>query len=67
MTLWAKYPTKKELKASVGRRLQYEETSIFGPEYKATGSFAVVGPDAYHNRKWFALVVMKDDIIQKVT
>jgi len=32
------YPSKKELKTCVGEYLKYEETSMFGPEYKATGS-----------------------------
>ena len=35
------YSSKKELKASVGKPLAYEETSMFGPEYKSTGSFVV--------------------------
>ena len=67
MTLAASgYKTKKELKAAVGKPLGYSETSMFGPEYKATGSFAVVGPSAYE-RKWFATVHMKDGKIAKVT
>lgn len=64
--LAANYPTKKELKASVGKSLRYEETSMFGPEYKENGSFAVVGPGAY-NRKWYATVVMVNGKISKVT
>ena len=35
------YKSKKELKAAIGSQLQYEETSMFGPEYKSTGSFVV--------------------------
>ena len=40
------YTSKKELKASIGETLSYEETSMFGPEYKSTGSF-VVAPVSY--------------------
>lgn len=67
MTLAASgYKTKKELKENVGKRLNYNETSMFEHEYKSTGSFAVVGPSAY-KRKWFATVVMKDNLIVKVS
>lgn len=62
----ASYPTKKALKAAVGTKLKYVETSAFGPEYKATGVFTVVGPDAYTSRKWFARVETRDDIIISV-
>jgi hypothetical protein len=64
--LVAPYKHKKDLKASVGKPLRYEETSMFGAEYKSTGTFAVVGSGAY-KRDWFATVTMKDDIIVKVT
>jgi hypothetical protein len=66
MTLAASgYKTKKDLKASVGKPLGYCETSFFGPEYKADGKFAVVGPSATE-RKWFAEVTMKEGLIAKV-
>jgi hypothetical protein len=61
----ASYKTKKELKAAIGKPLRYVETSIFGPEYKADGSFCVVGPSPYE-RKWFAEVEMKDGKIASV-
>lgn len=67
MTLAATgYKTKKDLKASIGKPLGYTETSMFGPEYKANGQFAVVGPSAYE-RKWFASVTMVDGKIAKVS
>ena len=67
MTLAAAgYKTKKDLKASVGKPLGYNETSMFGPEYKSTGSFAIVGPSAY-NHKWFATVTMVEGKIAKVS
>ena len=63
--LVARYPTKKALKAEVGNRLRYEETSMFGPEFKRDGTFPVVGPGAYE-RKWYAQVTMRDGFIDKV-
>lgn len=62
----ASYPTKKALKARIGHRLNYVETSMFGPEYRSDGTFTVVGPDAYTNRKWYATVTMKDNLIVSV-
>jgi len=62
----ANYPTKKELKANIGKPLDYEETSMFGPEYKENGKFCVVGPSPY-NRKWYAQVEMENGLIKKVT
>jgi len=34
------YQSKKDLKENVGQELKYTETSIFGEEFKTTGSFA---------------------------
>ena len=62
----ALYKTKKALKASVGQALRYEETSMFGLEYRATGSFDVVGPSPT-DRRWFATVTMRDGLITKVS
>lgn len=61
----ASYPTKKLLKASVGQRLKYVETSFFGPEYKETGTFCVVGPSP-ERRVWYATVTMRDGKIESV-
>ena len=66
MTMVARYKNKKDLKAAVGCPLRYEETSMFGPEYRADGSFSVVGPSAYQ-RKWFARVTMQGGKITRVT
>ena len=63
--LVARYVCKKDLKASIGRRLRYEETSMFGEEYKDNGKFCVVGPGAY-DRKWYAEVTMKAGLIERV-
>jgi len=62
----ASYPTKKALKENIGKPLRFVETSMFGPEYKETGSFTVVGPSPYQ-RKWFATVTMENGIIKKVS
>ena len=62
----AAYPTKKALKASIGQELKYIETSFFGPEYTANGSFTVVGPSPLA-RKWFAEVTMVNGLIAKVS
>ena len=64
------YTTKKELKASVGKHLQYEETSMFGPEYKSTGSFVVAHRPlvtGLKGREFFAKVTMQDDRIAAVS
>ena len=63
----ASYPSKKVLKASIGKPLDYVETSAFGPEYKSDGKFCVVGPCPYTNRKWFAEVTMVNGLIAKVS
>jgi hypothetical protein len=33
----ANYKSKKDLKNSIGQPLKYQETSMFGPEYRSTG------------------------------
>ena len=63
--LVANYKYEKDLEASVGKPLRYTETSFFGLEYKATGTFPVVGPSAYQ-RNWYAEVTMKDGKIVRV-
>ena len=62
----ATYKTKKVLKESIGQSLRYVETSMFGEEYRANGTFCVVGPSPYQ-RKWFASVTLKDGIIAQVS
>lgn len=64
--LGASYPTKKALKEAIGKSLNYVETSFFGPEFKADGTFAVVGPDPYTKRTWYATVTMAGGLIKKV-
>ena len=56
------YETKKELKKNIGNELDYIETSIFGNEYKSTGTIT----GCNKKRSWFANVIMQDDKIIKV-
>jgi hypothetical protein len=63
--LVALYKTKKQLREAVGSPFRYQETSLFGAEYRVNGSFPVVGPGAY-DRKWYADVTIVDGKITKV-
>ena len=60
------FKTKKALKAAVGQRYHFIETSVFGPEYKGDGEYTVVGPDPY-DRRWYATVTVQDGLIAKVS
>ena len=60
------YKTKKELKESIGKQLRYEETSLFGSEFKENDWNTMVGPNAYTARNWYANILCKDGIIEKV-
>jgi len=62
MTIQLYYKTKKDLKNNVGSELDYSETNIFKDEYKENG--VVIGCDV--NRKWFAKVTIKNNIIDRV-
>jgi hypothetical protein len=64
------YKSKKELKASIGKKLVYRETSIFGPQYKSNGSFVVAHRPALTGlagREFFAEVTIENDLIKKVS
>lgn len=62
------YPTKKALKESIGNPLNFEETSIFGAEYKPNGR--LTGCNRPHltgyKREFFANVTLVDGLITKV-
>lgn len=68
MTMIFNYPSKKSLKESVGQKLDYVETSAFGPEYKPNG--VLVGSNrphlTGHKREFFAQVTMRDGVIAGV-
>ena len=56
------YETKKELKANIGKELDYIETSMFGEEYKSTGTIT----GCNKKRSWFANVTIEDNKITRV-
>ena len=62
MTIQLYYKTKKELKNNIGSQLDYSETNIFKDEYKENG--VVIGCDV--ERKWFAKITIKNNIIERV-
>uniref|UniRef100_A0AAU6VYG9 Uncharacterized protein n=2 Tax=unclassified bacterial viruses TaxID=12333 RepID=A0AAU6VYG9_9VIRU len=63
-----KYESKKAMKEAIGQPLKYEETSMFGPEYKPNGK--LVGCNRPHltgyKREFFANVTLVDGKITKV-
>jgi hypothetical protein len=63
------YPSKKELKASIGKPLKYRETSAFGPEYKSNGQFTGANRPSITGmgREFFATVTMENDLIKSVS
>ena len=65
------YPSKKELKAAIGEKLRYRETSIFGPEYPPGGNGEITGSNRPpqtrgKGREFFAQVTLENNIIKKV-
>jgi hypothetical protein len=62
------YVSKKVLKESVGKPLNYIETSMFGAEYKTNG--VLTGANRPHitgqGREFFANVTMQDGLIKGV-
>lgn len=67
MAMLVNYPTKKELKAAIGQRLRYTETSLFGPEYRPDGVLYVAHrPHLQGGREYFAQVTMRDGLIAAV-
>ena len=62
------YKSKKELKTKIGEKLNYTETSIFGPEYRPDG--VIYGARRPHieggGREFFAEITMKNNRIYRV-
>ncbi len=62
------YPSKKDLKASIGKPLRYIETSVFGPEYRENGR--LTGANRPHitgkGREFFANFTMEIGLIKGV-
>lgn len=68
MTMIVLYASKKGLKAAVGQKLKYRETSMFGPEYRDDGVLTVANRPhiTKMGREFFARVHMKNGLIDKV-
>ena len=63
------YTSKKELKENIGQPLKYQETSVFGNEYKDNGSFAGSNRPSItgiKGREFFAEVTIKNGLIASV-
>jgi len=63
------YPSKAALRAAIGKPLNYQETSLFGSEYKPDGTFVVAGRPSLSRgvkREFFAEVTMANGLIAKV-
>lgn len=62
------YPSKKDMKACIGKPLRYIETSMFGPEYRDNG--VLTGANRPHitgkGREFFANVTMENGLIKNV-
>jgi hypothetical protein len=63
------YDSKKALKAAIGKPLMYQETSLFGPEYRPDGTITVARRPHLQGggREFFARVTMRDGLIHKVS
>tara|TARA_R100001244_G_scaffold40776_1_gene36646 strand:+ start:363 stop:572 length:210 start_codon:yes stop_codon:yes gene_type:complete len=60
------YPSKKYIKENcIGKTLNYQETSLFGLEYRSTGE--LIGCNrphiTGHKREFFASVTLENDLI----
>ena len=68
MTMLAIYPSKKVLKENIGKPLKYRETSVFGPEYRDNGIFAIANRPKLTGigREFFAEVTLQNGLISKV-
>ena len=62
------YPIKKVLKESIGKRLDYIETSLFGEEYRRDGVLTGANRPRItgQGREFFANVTMRDGLIAAV-
>jgi hypothetical protein len=60
-----RFATKKALKGAIGEPPDFEETSMFGAEFKGDGKYTVVGPEPY-DRRWYATVTVTNGLITRV-
>lgn len=64
------YASKKVLKESIGQRLKYSETSLFGPEFTPSGSFTASNRPiitGIKGREFFAKITMENGLIKSVS
>ena len=66
--LIANYASKKLCRESIGKPLQYIETSMFGAEYKPDGVLTVANRPhiTRKGREWFGQITMRDGVIVAV-
>ena len=66
--LIARYPSKKACKESIGQPFKYQETSIFGPEYRDNGTLTVANRPHITGmgREWFGQVTLENGLIKSV-
>ena len=69
------YKSKKQMKESIGKSLDYTETSMFGAEYKSDGCFVGCNRpyspeypkfDQRKGREFFANVTMENNLIKGI-
>ena len=70
------YKSKKDLKNSIGQKLDYTETSLFGLEYKSNGTFSACNRPSINSilenrvgktaREFFTTITIENDLIKKV-
>ena len=63
------YKSKKALKATIGSSLCYQETSLFGAEYKSNGVFCGAHRPAITGlpgREFFAEITMENNLIKSI-
>jgi len=70
------YKSKKDLKNSIGQKLDYTETSMFGNEYKSNGKFSACNRPSINSvlinrgilraREFFTTITIENDLIKSV-
>ncbi len=62
------YKSKKELKSHIGKKLNYTETSIFGPEYMSNGIIYAARRKHVEGfgHDFFAEITIENNLIKKV-
>lgn len=63
------YESKKQMKDCIGQRLKYQETSVFGAEYRDNGKLTGSNRPSLtgiKGREFFAEVTMTDGVITRV-